>query len=57
VTGPSRTSTAGAGWCSLTPLGATLHETVEELVVWTGTHQSEIASARAEYDIRATATG
>jgi DNA-binding HxlR family transcriptional regulator len=36
----------------LTPLGATLHETIQGLVTWTETHQSEIAAARMEYDLR-----
>src|ERR671916_3293704 len=30
----------------LTPLGATLHDTIEALVTWTETHQNEIAAAR-----------
>ncbi|GAA2793164.1 helix-turn-helix domain-containing protein [Nonomuraea dietziae] len=29
----------------LTPLGATLHATIRELVTWTETHQNEIAAA------------
>ncbi|QIJ65264.1 helix-turn-helix domain-containing protein [Streptomyces sp. JB150] len=37
----------------LTPLGATLHETIRTLVTWTEEHQNEIAAARAEYDRRA----
>ncbi|CAL9416272.1 hypothetical protein SUDANB105_01751 [Streptomyces sp. enrichment culture] len=37
----------------LTPLGATLHDTIRSLVVWTEDHQDEIAAARAEYDRRA----
>ena len=37
----------------LTPLGATLHATIQSLVTWTETHQSEIAAARAAYDERA----
>jgi DNA-binding HxlR family transcriptional regulator len=37
----------------LTPLGATLHETIRNLVTWTEEHQNEIAAARAEYDRRA----
>ncbi|MCX4987089.1 helix-turn-helix transcriptional regulator (plasmid) [Streptomyces sp. NBC_00250] len=36
----------------LTPLGATLHTTIRALVDWTEDHQEEIATARAEYDIR-----
>lgn len=39
----------------LTPLGATLHETIRALVTWTETHQNEIATARAAYDKRAAA--
>ncbi|MEU6072918.1 helix-turn-helix domain-containing protein [Micromonospora sp. NPDC047074] len=38
---------------ALTPLGATLHETIRALVTWTETHQREIAAARAAYDVRA----
>lgn len=34
----------------LTPLGATLHATIQSLVTWTETHQHEIAAARARYD-------
>ncbi len=34
----------------LTPLGVTLHATIQSLVSWTETHQSEIATARARYD-------
>jgi DNA-binding HxlR family transcriptional regulator len=37
----------------LTPLGATLHETIKSLVTWTEKHQSEIAAARGAYDTRA----
>ncbi|MEV5313736.1 helix-turn-helix domain-containing protein [Streptomyces sp. NPDC052610] len=37
----------------LTPLGATLHDTIRSLVVWTEDHQDEIAAARAEFDRRA----
>ncbi|MEV6522528.1 winged helix-turn-helix transcriptional regulator [Longispora sp. NPDC051575] len=37
----------------LTPLGGTLHETIQSLVRWTEDHQSEIADARADYDRRA----
>ncbi len=36
----------------LTPLGATLHETIRALVTWTERHQNEIAAARAAYDTR-----
>jgi DNA-binding HxlR family transcriptional regulator len=41
---------------ALTPLGATLHRTVQALVVWTEQHQNEIAAARAAYDTREQAT-
>ncbi|MFC0624271.1 winged helix-turn-helix transcriptional regulator [Kribbella deserti] len=34
----------------LTPLGVTLHATIQSLVTWTETHQREIAEARAAYD-------
>jgi DNA-binding HxlR family transcriptional regulator len=37
----------------LTPLGATLHQTIQSLVTWTETHQREIAEARVAYDTRA----
>jgi DNA-binding HxlR family transcriptional regulator len=37
----------------LTPLGATLHETIRALVTWTEAHQNEIAAARVAYDARA----
>jgi DNA-binding HxlR family transcriptional regulator len=36
----------------LTPLGASLHETIQALVTWTETHQREIAAARSAYDAR-----
>ncbi|MGW2954967.1 winged helix-turn-helix transcriptional regulator [Streptomyces eurythermus] len=36
----------------LTPLGVTLHDTIQALVTWTEEHQEEIATARAEYDGR-----
>ncbi|KAB2340795.1 winged helix-turn-helix transcriptional regulator [Actinomadura rudentiformis] len=36
----------------LTPLGATLHDTIRSLVTWTERHQNEIAAARAAYDTR-----
>jgi DNA-binding HxlR family transcriptional regulator len=36
----------------LTPLGGTLHETIQSLVTWTESHQREIAAARAAYDAR-----
>jgi hypothetical protein len=39
----------------LTPLGATLHETIRALVTWTEQHQAEIAAARSAYDERVTA--
>ncbi len=39
----------------LTPLGATLHQTVQALVIWTESNQREIAEARAAYDARAVA--
>jgi len=35
---------------ALTPLGVTLHATIQSLVTWTESHQSEIAVARARYD-------
>ena len=37
----------------LTPLGATLHQTIQSLVTWTEIHQREIAEAREAYDARA----
>ncbi|MEO3788288.1 helix-turn-helix domain-containing protein [Actinocorallia sp. B10E7] len=37
---------------ALTPLGATLHETIRALVTWTEAHQNEIAAARTAYDAR-----
>ena len=37
---------------ALTPLGVTLHDTIQTLVNWTETHQREIALARAAYDAR-----
>jgi DNA-binding HxlR family transcriptional regulator len=37
----------------LTPLGRTLHKTIQALVTWTEQHQNQIASARAAYDARA----
>jgi DNA-binding HxlR family transcriptional regulator len=39
----------------LTPLGMTLHATIQSLVVWTEEHQAEIGAARAAYDRRADA--
>jgi DNA-binding HxlR family transcriptional regulator len=38
----------------LTPLGGTLHATIQSLVKWTEAHQEEIAVARAAYDVRET---
>jgi DNA-binding HxlR family transcriptional regulator len=38
----------------LTPLGASLHETIQARVTWTETHQRAIAAARSAYDSRAT---
>jgi DNA-binding HxlR family transcriptional regulator len=38
---------------ALTPLGVTLHRTIQALVEWTETHQAEIAAARTAYDVRA----
>ncbi|MED7947889.1 helix-turn-helix domain-containing protein [Streptomyces sp. BE303] len=38
---------------ALTPLGRTLHATIQSLVTWTESHQREIATARASYDARA----
>lgn len=40
---------------ALTPLGATLHETIRSLVTWTEGHQNEIAAARTAYDARVAA--
>ena len=37
---------------ALTPLGATLHSTIQALVTWTEAHQDEVAAARAAYDAR-----
>jgi DNA-binding HxlR family transcriptional regulator len=37
---------------AFTPLGRSLHETVQALVHWTEGHQAEIAAARAVYDER-----
>jgi DNA-binding HxlR family transcriptional regulator len=36
----------------LTPLGSTLHETIQALVTWSEQHRSEIAAARTAYDER-----
>ncbi|MFC5146741.1 winged helix-turn-helix transcriptional regulator [Streptomyces aureoversilis] len=41
----------------LTPLGTTLHDTIQALVTWTEAHQGEIAAARAAYDEAAAAAG
>ncbi|MEU6741175.1 winged helix-turn-helix transcriptional regulator [Streptosporangium sandarakinum] len=40
---------------ALTPLGATLHEVIKTLVVWTEEHQNHIAAARSAYDARVAA--
>jgi DNA-binding HxlR family transcriptional regulator len=37
----------------LTPLGATLLDTIQSLVTWTEQHQDKIAAARVAYDARA----
>nr|WP_030452744.1 helix-turn-helix domain-containing protein [Herbidospora cretacea] len=34
----------------LTPLGESLHETIQALVTWTEAHQTQIAAARENYD-------
>lgn len=39
----------------LTPLGATLLDTIQALVAWTAEHRSEIVAARTAYDARAAA--
>lgn len=39
----------------LTPLGASLHQTIRALVSWTEAHQGEVAAARAAYDARVAA--
>jgi DNA-binding HxlR family transcriptional regulator len=36
----------------LTPLGRSLHETIQALVNWTEAHQGEVAAARTAYDAR-----
>ncbi|MCI3932400.1 winged helix-turn-helix transcriptional regulator [Streptomyces sp. AN091965] len=41
----------------LTPLGGTLHHTIQSLVTWTEEHQNEIAAARSSYDARANDAG
>jgi len=37
---------------SLTPLGASLHDTVQALVTWTESHQAQIADARQRFEAR-----
>ncbi|UGQ14901.1 helix-turn-helix transcriptional regulator [Yinghuangia sp. ASG 101] len=37
---------------ALTPLGMTLHDTIQALVTWTEENQGRIAAARAAYDTR-----
>jgi DNA-binding HxlR family transcriptional regulator len=37
----------------LTPMGRSLHETIQALVTWTEAHQTDIARARDAYDERA----
>ncbi|AQU67074.1 winged helix-turn-helix transcriptional regulator [Streptomyces niveus] len=37
----------------LTPMGRTLHTTINALVIWTEKHQNQIAAAREDYDRRA----
>jgi len=41
---------------ALTPMGVTLHETIQALVTWTENHQNAIAAARASYDAKAAAS-
>ncbi|WP_405907120.1 helix-turn-helix domain-containing protein [Streptomyces sp. NBC_00828] len=41
----------------LTPLGGTLHATIQSLVTWTEAHRGEIASARVAYDSRGAVVG
>ncbi|WP_405931318.1 winged helix-turn-helix transcriptional regulator [Streptomyces sp. NBC_00827] len=41
----------------LTPLGGTLHATIQSLVTWTEVHRGEIASARVAYDSRGAVVG
>ncbi|MEV7727473.1 helix-turn-helix domain-containing protein [Streptomyces sp. NPDC087917] len=36
----------------LTPLGESLHDTIQALVDWTEAHETQISSARTEYDNR-----
>ena len=38
---------------ALTPMGASLHATIQALVTWTEAHQEQIAAARDAYDARA----
>jgi len=40
---------------ALTPLGGSLHRTIQALVTWTEANQGEIAAARGAYDARAAA--
>ncbi|WP_432744448.1 winged helix-turn-helix transcriptional regulator [Streptomyces sp. JH002] len=40
---------------ALTPLGCTLHEAIQSLVIWTESHQDAIAAARTAYDRAAAA--
>ncbi|WP_214412614.1 winged helix-turn-helix transcriptional regulator [Sphaerisporangium fuscum] len=40
---------------ALTPMGVTLHHTIQALVTWTEDHQNQIAAARADYDRRVVA--
>lgn len=37
---------------NLTPLGNSLHETVQALVIWTEANQAKIAEARERYEMR-----
>jgi DNA-binding HxlR family transcriptional regulator len=41
----------------LTPLGMTLHATIQSLVTWTEQHQDEIAAARTAYDAAGSGSG
>lgn len=41
----------------LTPLGSTLLDTIQSLVLWAGEHGHEIADARAAYDQRVATEG
>ena len=38
---------------ALTPLGASLHQTIQALVDWTEANQDQVAASRAAYDARA----